>query len=241
MIKAEGLSKTYRLSNRSKVEALKDVTIAISKGQFVVIGGPSGSGKSTLLNLLGFLDHPSAGRLFYCGEDVTGLGEEELCRIRRQKIGFVFQGFHLIPRMSAWENVAISLLPLGVPEKERFRHASILLEQLGLRERIFHRPDELSGGEQQRVSVARALINDPEMLFADEPTSNIDAASALKVLRTLEDMRRRGCTVIMASHDVNFFRHAYPEENLPEADAVYRMSEGRLEQEVHQRGDKRNP
>jgi len=241
MIKAEGLSKTYCMSNRSIVEALKEVTLIISRGQFVIISGPSGSGKSTLLNLLAFLDRPSAGRLYFCGEDITGFSEEALGRIRRQKIGFIFQGFQLLPRMTAWENVAISLLPLGVPERERFRRASTLLDQLGLHERIFHRPEELSGGEQQRVSVARALLNNPELLFADEPTSNIDADSALQVLRAMENLRENGGTVVMATHDANLFRHTYPESSLPEADAVFRLFEGRMEGVGCREGNRGDP
>ena len=230
MIRAEGLSKTYRIPNRNTVEALKSVTVTIPTGQFVIISGPSGSGKSTLLNLLGLLDHPTSGRLLYRGEDVTDFSEEELCRIRRQRVGFIFQGFNLLPRMTAWENVAVGLLPQGIPEKERFLRASTLLDQLGLHERIFHRPEELSGGEQQRVSVARALINNPDLIIADEPTSNIDAASALKVLRALEDLREKGCTVLLATHDADQFQRTYPNKYLAEADAVYHLFEGRIEE-----------
>jgi putative ABC transport system ATP-binding protein len=229
MIKAEDLSKIYRLSSRNRVEALKNVTIAVPRGRCAVIGGPSGSGKSTLLNLLGCLDRPSEGRIYYGGDELTDFGEEELCRIRRERIGYVFQEFRLLSRMTAWENVSIGLLPLGVREKERFQRACALLDRLGLHERIFHTPEELSGGEQQRVSVARALINEPELLLADEPTSNIDAASAGRVLRVLDELRSKGGTIVIATHDVDLFRQICPGDHLCRADVVYRLAEGRIE------------
>jgi putative ABC transport system ATP-binding protein len=222
MVKAENVSKTYRLSKQNRVEALRNVTISVAKGQSVIIRGASGSGKSTLLRLLGFLDRPSAGRIFHDGEDVTGFSEEELCRIRRERIGFVFQDFRLLPRMAAWENASVSLVPLGVREKDRFRRASALLDQLGLHDRIYHRPEEMSGGEQQRLAMARALIRDPELLLADEPTSNIDADSARKALEILAGLRSRGCTIVMATHDVDLF-HPF------EADAVYCLANGMIE------------
>ncbi len=230
MIRAESVSKIYRIANRNEIAALKDVTLTISRGQLVLISGPSGSGKSTLINLLGFLSHPSAGRLFYGGEDVTDYSEEALCRIRRQKIGYIFQGFNLLPRMTAWENASVSLVPLGVSEKERFRRASGLLEQLGLQTRLHHRPEELSGGEQQRVCVARALMNDPEIIFADEPTSNIDAVSALKVLQALGRLREKGGAVVMVTHEAEVLRGAYPVDVLKNADAAYRLVDGKIEE-----------
>jgi len=229
MVKAEGISKTYRLSRQNRVDALKNVSIRILKGESVIIGGPSGSGKSTLLNLLGCLDRPSGGRIFHSGEDVTGYSEEELCRIRRESIGFVFQEFHLLPRTTAWENVSVSLVPLGVSEKERFRRACALLDQLGLHERIVHRPEEMSGGEQQRVAVARALINDPEFFLADEPTSNIDAVSALKVVEMLAGLRSKGCTIIIATHDIDSLQQSCSGGSAFEADAVYRLAGGNIE------------
>lgn len=222
IVRTEGVSKTYRLSNRNRVEALKDLTISISRGKFVLIEGPSGSGKTTLLNLLGCLDFPSKGRLFFHEEEVTDFNESSLCRIRRDKIGFVFQQFHLLLRMTAWENVSIGLIPLGVSEKERFTRAKTLLEQLGLNERIHHRPEELSGGEQQRVSFARALIQEPELILADEPTSNIDADSAERVLQILTELKSRGCTIVVASHDAETFQRAG-------VDAQFRLAKGRIE------------
>lgn len=227
-VRAEDVSKTYHLSNQNRVRALKNVTIAIQKGQCAIITGPSGSGKSTLLNLLGCLDHPSGGRVYFEEEEVTGFSEEALCRIRRARIGFVFQEHHLLPRMTAWENVSVGLTPLGVPEKERFRRASDLLDQLGLHERIFHAPEELSGGEQQRVSVARALVNGPELLLADEPTSSIDAASARKVLEIVGQLKSKGCTIVIATHDFDLFHPARTEGSGFRADVIYRLSEGRL-------------
>jgi putative ABC transport system ATP-binding protein len=229
MVSAEDVSKTFRLSRQNRVNALKNVSIRIPKGQSAIIGGASGSGKSTLLSLLGCLDRPSAGRIFYGREDVTGFSEEELCRMRRERIGFIFQEFHLLPRMTAWENASVCLIPLGVSEKERFRRACALLDRLGLHERITHRPEEMSGGEQQRVAVARALINEPEFLLADEPTSNIDAASAQKVLELLAGLRSRGCTIAVATHDIDLFRQAHSIGSVFEIDAVYRLTQGRIE------------
>ncbi len=219
----EDVSKAYRLHGRERIDALKNVTLRISRGQTVLISGPSGSGKSTLLNILGCLDRPSAGRAFHGGEDVTDASEEELCRIRRKKIGFIFQEFHLLSRMTAWENAAIGLVPLGVREKERFRRASPLLERLGLGSRIFHRPEEMSGGEQQRVSAARALINKPEFLLADEPTSNIDADSAQRLLEIFAELKKDGCTIAISTHDVELFR-----QGPLQTDAVHRLSKGSI-------------
>jgi len=219
VIRAEGLSKTFRLSRLRKVDALKDVTLAVSKNEYVVFRGPSGSGKTTLLNILGCLGRPSLGRIYLNGEDVTELGEEELCRIRRKNIGFIFQGFNLLPRMSAWENVSIPLIPLGVGERERFLRACALLERLGLQERVHHSPEELSGGEQQRVSVARALINEPDLILADEPTSNIDSDSAYKVLAAFASLRAKGSTLVVATHDHTLFQ---------EVNTVYHLIDGRI-------------
>jgi putative ABC transport system ATP-binding protein len=228
MVKGEDISKIYRLSRQNRIEALRNITIQIRKGQSVLIGGPSGSGKSTLLNLLGCLDRPSGGRIFIRGKEVTGYSEEELCRTRRASIGFVFQEFHLLPRMTAWENASVGLVPLGVSEKERFNRAGVLLDRVGLHERVFHRPEEMSGGEQQRVAVARALINDPEFLLADEPTSNIDAVSAQRVLELLAELRSKGCTIVVAAHDVDLFRKAVSGEKIFQADAEYSLVDGTI-------------
>jgi putative ABC transport system ATP-binding protein len=229
MVRAEEISKGYRLSKTNKIDALKNVTLSIPRGQSAIIQGPSGSGKSTLLNLLGCLDRPSGGRIFYNGEEITDFSEEEVCRLRRTKIGFVFQQFHLLPRMTAWENASVALIPLGVSEKERFQRAGALLDQVGLASRILHRPEAMSGGEQQRVAIARALINDPELLLADEPTSNIDAASAQKVIELFAGLRSRGCTIVIATHDIDLFRRAHSVGSLFEVDAVYRLTQGRIE------------
>jgi ABC-type lipoprotein export system ATPase subunit len=226
---AEGISKIYRLAGRNSVTALKNVSLAVPRGQCTVVTGPSGSGKSTLLNLLGCLDRPSGGRIYHNGEDVTGYSGEELCRIRREKVGFVFQGFPLLSRMTAWENVSVCLVPLGVREQDRFRRATVLLDRLNLHERIFHHPEELSGGEQQRVSVARALINGPELLLADEPTSNIDADSARMVLGLFSELKAGGCTIVITTHDLGLIRQDQLDEGGLKIDIVYRLIEGRIE------------
>jgi putative ABC transport system ATP-binding protein len=219
IVETQGLSKVFRLSQRKKIDALRDVTLKVLRKEYVVIRGPSGSGKTTLLSLLGCLDRPSAGRIYWNGRDLTIVSEEELCRMRGENIGFVFQGFNLLPRMTAWENVSISLVPLGVRQRERYLRASALLEQLGLQERIHHTPEELSGGEQQRVSMARALINEPDLILADEPTSNIDRDSAEKVMGLLSHLRNKGSTLVIATHDENLFQ---------EADAVYYLRDGKV-------------
>jgi putative ABC transport system ATP-binding protein len=226
---AENISKIYYLSNQNRVVALREVTLAIPKGECVVVAGPSGSGKSTLLHLLGCLDRPSEGRIYHNGEDVTGFSEEELCRIRREKIGFVFQGFPLLPRMTAWENVSVCLVPLGICEEKRFHRASVLLDQLDLHNRISHRPEELSGGEQQRVSVARALINGPELVLADEPTSNIDADSAAKVLGLFSELKHKGCTIVIATHDLSLIQQDQTKKGGLEVDIAYRLAEGKIQ------------
>jgi putative ABC transport system ATP-binding protein len=228
MVNAENITKTYRLSRQRRVEALRQVSLCIQKGQSIIVSGPSGSGKSTLLNILGCLDRPSGGRIFHDGEDVTGFSEEELCRIRRSKIGFVFQDFHLLPRMPAWQNASVSLVPLGVSEKERYHRACEVLNRLGLHERILHKPEELSGGEQQRVAFARALMNDPELILADEPTSNIDADSAQKVLGILAELQRKNCTIVVATHDVDLFHQERIDSGGFRVDAIYRLSGGML-------------
>ncbi|HHT9147088.1 MAG TPA: ABC transporter ATP-binding protein, partial [Candidatus Wunengus sp. YC61] len=174
IIKTEGLCKSYNCHTRHEVCAIQDISLHISKNSFVVLHGPSGSGKTTLLNILGTLDRPTNGKVFMSGEDITSFSDIALSRLRREKIGFIFQDFHLIPRLTSWENVSYPLIPVGISPKKRFERAKILLEKMELGDRLDHSPEELSGGQQQRVAIARALINNPEIIIADEPTSNID-------------------------------------------------------------------
>ena len=207
MIRTENLSKRYDLSGDS-LEALHGVTLHIRQGEYAAIVGPSGSGKSTLMNILGCLDAPTSGSYRLHGRDVSTLTPAELARVRGEEIGFVFQGFQLLPRLTAVENVALPLLLCGMPAARRLERASCLLRQVGLGDRLHHRPSQLSGGQQQRVAIARALARDPAVLLADEPTGNLDAAATGEVLALLEALNRQGRTVVLITHDGQVARRA---------------------------------
>jgi putative ABC transport system ATP-binding protein len=207
MIRLEGISRTFDLGGRP-VHALADVDETIGTGEHVAIVGPSGSGKSTLLNLLGCLDRPTAGRYELEGRDVAALSETELDAVRRDKIGFVFQAFHLVARLSAVENVELPLLFAGTGRRERRQRAMAALDAVGLADRADHRPDQLSGGERQRTALARATVLDPAILLADEPTGNLDTASGNQVLDLLDRMNDRGLTLIVVTHDPYVARRA---------------------------------
>lgn len=203
LIDARGLAKTYRLG-RVDVPALRGVDVAIQSGEFVAIVGPSGSGKSTLMHILGCLDSATSGTYHLEGEDVSGLRGKQLAQVRNRKVGFVFQTFNLMPRLSIEENVALPLKYRGgISRGERRRRALARLETLGLGHRIGHRPDELSGGERQRVAIARALIGEPAILMADEPTGNLDSRSGADVLETFDQLHQSGHTIILVTHDPN--------------------------------------
>jgi len=200
VIRAEGLTKQYRVG-RNVVHALQDVDLTVEAGEFVAILGPSGSGKSTLLNLLGCLDTPSQGRYWLDGLLVSRLTRDQRALIRNRKIGFVFQSFNLLPRANSLKNVMLPLPYAGIVGKRAEHLARGALEQVGLSDRAEHRPMELSGGQQQRVAIARALVNQPSLLLADEPTGNLDAATGLEILTTLETLNERGVTVLLVTHD----------------------------------------
>jgi putative ABC transport system ATP-binding protein len=203
LIHARGLAKTYRLG-RVDVAALRGVDTDVEAGEFVAIIGPSGSGKSTLMHILGCLDSPSAGAYELDGEDVSALRGRHLARVRNRKVGFVFQTFNLMPRLSVEENVALPLKYRGgISRADRKARARALLERLGLAERLRHRPDELSGGERQRVAIARALVGTPAILMADEPTGNLDSHSGAEVLATFEELHSGGHTILLVTHDPN--------------------------------------
>ena len=223
VIETRGLRKVYSEGTEAEVVALKDVDLVIRQGDFVAIMGPSGSGKSTLMNLIGCLDTPSAG-LYACdGVDVSTLDAEELAVLRRDKIGFVFQGFHLLPRMSALDNVAMPLGYAGIVPAERRERAQAALASVGLGERGHHRPNELSGGQQQRVAIARALINEPPILLADEPTGALDSKTGEEILALFKRLRDDGHTVILITHDAHVAAHA---------DRTYEMHDGALHAQV---------
>jgi len=201
MIKVEDLQKTYR-SGYVEVPAIKGISFEVKKGEFVAIVGPSGSGKSTLMHLLGCLDVPTAGRYIFDGVDVSTLSEDELARVRNRKIGFVFQGFHLLPRLTALENVELPLIYRGVHASRRKEMAAAALEMVGLASRLRHYPNHLSGGEQQRVAIARAMVAEPILLLADEPTGNLDSRTGAEVLSLFQHINESGCTVVLVTHDM---------------------------------------
>jgi putative ABC transport system ATP-binding protein len=199
VIELAGITKVYG-SGEVAVGALRGVSLAIHEGEFVAIMGPSGSGKTTLLGIIGCLDRPSAGTYHLVGEEMSGLDESRRARVRGERIGFVFQAYNLLPRQQAYKNVELPLIYAGVPARERGPRVVEALEQVGLADRLGHRPNQLSGGEQQRVGIARALVVRPKVLLADEPTGNLDSASADEVLGLLELLNRQGTTVVLVTH-----------------------------------------
>lgn len=200
IIQINKLSKQYRMGGEM-LQALDEVTLTVNKGDFMAIIGPSGSGKSTLMNVIGCLDAPTTGQYWLDGEEVSRLKENKLAEIRNQKIGFIFQGFNLLSRLTAIENVELPLIYRGVPAKERKEQAIAALTKVGLEERINHRPVELSGGQQQRVAIARALAGNPPILLADEPTGALDTKTGKEVMGFIKELNLLGHTIILITHD----------------------------------------
>lgn len=207
VLKLEKVSKIYQLGE-IEVPALKKADLEIKKGEFVAIMGPSGSGKSTLMHLAGCLDTPTSGKIFLEGKQVSKLPEAELARIRNEKIGFVFQTFNLIPRTTALDNVCLPLVYKGLSPAERKKRGFSVLEDVGLSERANHLPGQLSGGEQQRVAIARALVNNPAIIFADEPTGNLDTKTGRQIMKILQDLNRKGHTIIVVTHEAHIAKFA---------------------------------
>ena len=207
LIELSGIERVFKLGD-SEVHALAQLDLAIEAGEYVAVMGQSGSGKSTLLNLLGLLDRPDAGVYQLEGRDVTTLSADEQARVRRERIGFVFQSFHLVPRLTAAENIALPLMLAAIDPAERSRRVTQALQDFGLANRADHRPDQLSGGQRQRVAIARATIMQPAVILADEPTGNLDRATGEEVVHLLESLNARGVTLIMVTHDAALGAHA---------------------------------
>ena len=207
VIRIENLHKSYQTS-AGLFPALKEVNLSIAAGEFVAIMGPSGSGKSTLMNILGCLDQPSAGRYFLDGRSVAELGKDELALLRNRAIGFVFQGFNLLPRMSLLDNVALPLIYCGLEREERQQRAHELLIKVGLGSHAASMPNQISGGQQQRVAIARALVNRPRLILADEPTGNLDSHTSMEIMTLFEELNNEGITIVLVTHEEDIALHA---------------------------------
>ena len=221
MISLSGIGRIFQVGDQ-QVHALRDIDLEIGAGEYLSIMGPSGSGKSTLLNLFGLLDRPTKGTYRFEGRDVTALSDSEQAQVRRERIGFVFQFFHLVPRLTALENVELPMMLGGVPAAERRLRARSLLESYGIEDRAHHRPDQLSGGQRQRVAIARATVMRPAALLADEPTGNLDRASGKDVVQILEQLHEQGVTLIVVTHDPELVGRAHRR---------LKMLDGRIEQD----------
>lgn len=200
LVKLEGVSKVYHVGDQ-EIRALDHIDLVIGEGEFVSIIGPSGSGKSTLMHLLGCLDAPTAGRMTICGNDLSRASQNQLADVRNREIGFVFQAFNLLQRLNVLENVALPLIYSAIPSAERRARAEKSARDLGLGERLLNRPAQLSGGQCQRVAIARALVNNPRLVFADEPTGNLDSATGEIVLKIFKDLNAAGRTIVLVTHD----------------------------------------
>lgn len=200
MIEVNNIIKTYQ-TGEYVFTALNNISLKIESGEFAGIMGPSGSGKSTFMNIIGCLDRFDSGKYFLNGRDVSELNDNELALIRNKEIGFVFQAFNLLPRMTILENVALPMSYAGVPVKERRERALIALERVGLKDRVYHRPNAVSGGQKQRVAIARAIVNNPSVIMADEPTGNLDSKSSLEIMKIFQNLNNEGATIVMVTHE----------------------------------------
>lgn len=200
VIRLSGIRKSYFLG-KQELPVLKGIDLIIGQNEYVALMGPSGSGKSTLMNIIGCLDTPSSGQYVLNGQDVSSMEDDALAAVRNQEIGFVFQQFNLLPRLTAWENVALPLIYAGVGKAEREQRARAILEKVGLSDRAHHKPNELSGGQSQRVAIARALINNPSLILADEPTGNLDTKTSVEIMDLFSQIHDQGNTVVLVTHE----------------------------------------
>ncbi|CAG5010331.1 putative ABC transporter ATP-binding protein YknY [Dyadobacter sp. CECT 9275] len=208
IIETTDISKRYVMGSEV-IQALKSVTISVNKGEYVAFMGPSGSGKSTLMNIIGCLDTPTNGRYILNNKDVSDMTESELAEIRNKEIGFVFQTFNLLPRMSSLDNVALPLIYAGLNKADRTEKAMLSLKNVGLENRAGHKPNELSGGQRQRVAIARALVNDPSILLADEPTGNLDSKTSYEIMDLFDQLYSKGNTIVMVTHEEDIAHYAH--------------------------------
>jgi putative ABC transport system ATP-binding protein len=222
IIKLEEIQKDYYMGSQS-ITVLKGITLDIFKNEYVALMGPSGSGKSTLMNILGCLDSPTGGRYILNGKDVSKMPDDDLAEVRNSEIGFVFQQFNLLPRLSAAENVALPLIYAGISKKERIERALEALDKVGLADRSHHKSNELSGGQIQRVAIARALVNNPAILLADEPTGNLDSKTSVEVMEIFGKIRAAGNTVILVTHEEDIAAYAH---------RVVRLRDGMVETDI---------
>ncbi|BAH46771.1 probable ABC transporter ATP-binding protein [Brevibacillus brevis NBRC 100599] len=207
MLNIEGLTKQYK-TDELELFALQNINIHVAQGEFVAIVGPSGSGKSTFMNMLGCLDRPTSGSYVLDGIDVTQLKDSGLAQVRNQKIGFVFQSFHLLPRATSLRNVELPMMYAGVGMTERKNRAKAALQRVGLAQRMDHKPTQLSGGQRQRVAIARALVNQPAILLADEPTGNLDSRSSIEIMAIFQELHAQGVTILLVTHEADIAQHA---------------------------------
>ena len=221
IITLSNIRKTYDLG-RVKIEVLKGIDAVINKNEYVAIMGPSGSGKSTLMNILGCLDKPTLGKYILNGTDVSKMNDDELAEVRNKEIGFVFQTFNLLARLSGVENVALPLIYAGFKKSERIKRAEEILKAVNLGHRMNHKPNELSGGERQRVAVARALVNNPSIILADEPTGNLDTKTSYEIMELFEEIHKKGNTVIIVTHEEYIARYAH---------RIIRIRDGKIERD----------
>ncbi|AEY65696.1 ABC transporter ATP-binding protein [Clostridium sp. BNL1100] len=206
IISIKDLGKVYK-NGQIEVEALRNVNVNINKEEFVAIMGPSGSGKSTLMNIIGCLDKSTTGEYWLDGVNISTLNEIELAKVRNRKIGFVFQSFNLLPRITALQNVELPMIYAGVGAKERRKRAMLALERVGLEKRVHHKPNEMSGGQKQRVAIARSLVNSPAIILADEPTGNLDSTAGEEIMTVFQDLNREGVTIVLVTHEPDIADH----------------------------------